>query len=75
MIRYKCIKSFSIPEVDLDGFDEGRLHEVEVGSVYERDDELNILGADVHLEGEHDWIEISYKDLKEYFEELKGGAK
>lgn len=74
MIKYKCIKPFSIPEIGCNGFNTGELIEVKTGTTYERYN-ADYIGGEVHLENENNWIEISYNDLKEYFEELKGGVE
>ena len=46
--------------------------EISRGSIWERDDETDIIGAGVHLDNTEtmEWLEISEKDLEEYFELL-----
>ena len=59
MSKYKCIKSFSIPEIDFNNFETGELLEVKAGETYEIYSD-NYIGGDVHLENENHWIEITY---------------
>lgn len=70
---YKCIESFVIDIVDGDGFtieESGDL--VEEGSIWEINEEaINILDADIHLENENSWIEISREILEQCFIKIK----
>lgn len=68
-MKYRCIKGFCIDCCDGDGFRVDETFDVEEGTVYEETTE-NIIGGDVHLETENNWIEISKEHLKEYFEEV-----
>lgn len=75
MIEYECIKPFNvlIYDTETDSYiDESRFY-VELGSLWQReDDEVSgsYTGADVHLDGEYGWVEVSEEDLREYFKEL-----
>lgn len=74
MKTYECIKPFNVPCYDTgtDFYDEIQRYNVEVGSVWEReeDDDFSYTGADIHLEGDAGWLEISEEKLKECFKEL-----
>ena len=76
MIReYECIKPFSVPyyDTETDSYDESKFYGVEVGSVWEReDDDLSgsYTGADIHLDGDNGWLEVSEEKLRECFKEL-----
>ena len=70
MSKYKCIKSFSIPEIDFNNFETGELFEVKAGETYEIYSD-NYIGGDVHLENEDHWIEITFKEFQDYFEEME----
>lgn len=73
MMRYKCIKEIYLPKCDDDGVE--ILNEyglVPVGSIWERDDRVNFIGGDVHLDSLNDdsdfgWLEMSFEKLMEYF--------
>ena len=71
MKQYRCIKSFSVPFYDGDGWleDENKMLPVVEGSVWERDDSCDIIGGDIHLENREtgDWLEIDKTTLKENF--------
>lgn len=70
-MKYKCTKSFLVSETDADGFDVGKLIEIKVGEIYERD-ENDFIFADAHLIHENgSWIEITYADLNEFFKEIE----
>ncbi len=77
--EYECIKPFSICfyDTETDSYDESQFYDIEVGSVWERDDDLSVsfTGADIHLDGDDGWIEISEERLKEHFKELRGGTE
>lgn len=66
---YKCIKEFFIT----DDYTEDVLC-IKEGSIWERDDTVNYIGGEVHLEsiskGNY-WIEIPESDLSEKFIEVK----
>lgn len=73
MKKYRCKKSFVADECDADGFlIENSQMVIEEGSIYELDENSNILGSEVHLDNIEDgsWLEITKKDLEEYFEEV-----
>lgn len=71
MKKYKCIKDMVVDIVDGDGFETGDWNIVSVGSIWELNNDINYIGGENHLESEGlDWIEISDKDLKEFFEEI-----
>lgn len=70
---YKCIKGFAIDVCDGDGL---TIEEcgfiVEENSVWEVNEEaVNVLGADIHLENDSNWIELSKDTLKEHFVKIK----
>lgn len=72
-MKYKCVKEMYLLKCDGDGFEiPNECGFVKVGSVWERDDDVNIIGGDVHLECldndfDFGWIEITFDDLKENF--------
>ena len=72
-MRYKCIKELCLPKCDGDGFEiPNEYGFVEVGSIWERDDEGNMVGGDVHLDSLDDdsdfgWVEMPFEELKENF--------
>lgn len=73
MKKYRCIKAFSVPRVDEDGYaDEehsfyvrkgSRWHES--GDDFQTDSEITLL-----KENNMSWLGISKEILKEYFEEV-----
>lgn len=73
--EYKCIKAFSIYYFDLDSdsLDETDFYDVKLGSIWQR--QTNYVNspyteADIHLNGDNGWLEISEDMLREYFEEI-----
>ena len=69
--KYKCIKDMVVDIVDGDGFGTGDWNIVSVGSIWELNNDIDYMGGENHLESEElNWIEISDKDLKEFFEEV-----
>ena len=71
-MKYRCKESF-----ELDCYtDEGMLNigrvEIACESTWERDDETDIIGGEVHLDNPEtmEWLEISEEDLERYFEPL-----
>lgn len=76
MIReYECIKPFSVLYFDCetDSYDDAQIYNIEVGSIWQQeDDDLSgtYTGADIHLDGDDGWIEVSEERLKEHFKEL-----
>ena len=71
MKKYKCIKEFVLNIVGADGFETGESDIVSVGSIWELNNDIDYMGGENHLESEKlNWIEISDKDLKEFFEEV-----
>ena len=75
-MRYKCIKSFSIPECDDDGFITEQELIVEKGTMWELDDSgYTLIGGEVRLDSVDPfgrWLEITEDTLEEYFEEVLG---
>jgi hypothetical protein len=71
---YKCIKELEYEFYDKNGFPTGEYKTVKAGTIWEVSSE-NYIGGDIHLcrvTGGYttaDWIEISRKDLKEFFRE------
>ena len=75
MKTYECIKPFNVPyyDIETDDYDESQYFNVEVGSVWEREDNDlsgSYTGADIHLDGDDSWLEVSEETLKECFKEL-----
>lgn len=75
--EYECIKPFSVPcyDTETNSYDESQFYNIEVGSIWEQEDDDNdfscsFTGADIHLEGDNGWLEISEEELQEYFKEL-----
>ena len=85
MRYYKCIKSLCLEKVDDEGFFTESYTFVTPGSIWEENNDINIIGGEVHLERYNEkallgWIEISKETLSEAFEsieiveeDLKGG--
>ena len=72
---YKCIKPFSVCyyDIEIDDYDESQSYDVELGSIWEREeDDLSgsYTGADIHLDGDNGWLEVSEEKLIECFKEL-----
>ncbi|ANU47225.1 hypothetical protein ADH76_20910 [Enterocloster clostridioformis] len=71
-MKYRCKECFKVDCYT----DEGMLTigrvEIAYGSVWERDDETDIIGAGVHLDNVEtmEWLEIPDDDLVKYFEPL-----
>lgn len=68
---YECIKDFQIENYDEHGFPKCEYSTIKSGSKWERDDETDIIGGDVHLESADglQWIEISKDTLRDFFKE------
>lgn len=69
---FECVDSFVIDVVDGDGFmfEEGGFI-VEKGSIWEVNEEaINVTGADIHIENESGWIELSREMLSQFFRKL-----
>lgn len=76
MKTYECIKLFDVPyyDTETDSYDESQYYRVEVGSVWEREDDNlsgSYTGADIHLDGNNGWLEVSEEKLKECFKEIE----
>lgn len=73
MAEYKCTENFSIELYDSDGFPTEEYKEIDIGTIWYRDDESNIIGGEIHLEstGDLGWLEISLERLQERFELLE----
>lgn len=71
-MKYRCIKSFTVDKYDGRGFTKDGFTEINRNSVWERDDEMDIIGGEVHLDNPEtmEWLEITREDLKKYFEPL-----
>lgn len=75
MKEYECIKPFNVPYYDIDtnSYDESQFYDIEIGSVWQREDDDisgSYTGADIHLDGDEGFVEISEEILKECFKEL-----
>ncbi len=66
---YECIKDFQIEIYDEHGFSTCEYSTVKSGSKWERDDDTDIIGGDVHLDSVDglQWIEVSNDTLSDYF--------
>lgn len=71
-MRYRCVNGFSLPLVDDDGFSTGESMPVEAGTIWLLGDRAFVTGAQVRLDADDRWIEISEESLAEYFEEVDG---
>ena len=71
-MKYRCINSFTVDRYTDDGFNTDGFVEISRDSVWERNNYTNVIGAGVHLDNTEtmEWLEISEKDLEEYFEPL-----
>lgn len=72
--EYECIKPFNVPiyDTETDSYIESRFY-VEIGSLWQREDDNlfgSYTGADVHLDGDYGWVEVSEEELRKYFKEL-----
>lgn len=75
MKLYRCNKTFTLPMYDDDGnMIENERFSVIRGTVWERSDEENLLGGEIHLENRitDEWIEITKERLNEYFSPKDG---
>jgi len=69
---YRCIESFCVDKYDGDGFHTGESEVIEMGSLWSRDDDINVIGGEVHLESVTDnlqWLEIPFETLSNNFKE------
>ena len=70
-MKYRCIESFEVDSYSDAGTLDvvGRI-EIACGGIWERDDETDIIGAEVHLDNVEtmEWLEILKEDLGKYFE-------
>ena len=76
-MRYKCIKAFSIPECDDNGFITEQEFIVEKDTVWELTNRYhNVIGGEVRLETVYPtsgrWLEITEEMLEECFKEVLG---
>lgn len=75
MMLYRCNKTFTLPMYDDDGnlIENERLPVIR-GTVWERSDDENLLGGEIHLENRMtgEWIEITEERLNEYFSPKEG---
>lgn len=74
--KFRCIKGFSIGEVDGDGCSTGNNFIIEDGSIWEqinKEDSRNLTDNEYCLEESQtgEYMEISEKYIKENFEEIK----
>ena len=71
-MKYRCVIPFAVDKYDESGFNTNGCFEIECGSIWECDDETNVIGGEVHLDNTEtmEWLEIPEKDLEEYFEPL-----
>lgn len=71
-MKYRCVIPFAVDEYDESGFNTNGRFEIECGSIWERNDETDIMGAGIHLDNVKtmEWLEIPEKDLEEHFEPL-----
>lgn len=71
MMFYECVNDFQIEKYDEHGFPTCEYLTVKIGSKWERDDDTDIIGGEVHLENVDgsQWIEISNDTLMDYFRE------
>lgn len=74
--RYRCIREFSVPLCDEDGYavESGEMVPVEVGETFYRSggtwmNDVRLVGAENH----YCWLEIDSRTFKENFEVVKGG--
>lgn len=70
--KFRCKKSFSLPAYD-ENCEEvwGKEVKIELGQIYTLDESgSTFISAEIHLDGEKDWIEISKQTLEEYFEQI-----
>ena len=75
MKKYKCIKEFEIEKCDGDGCFNGHYATIKLDSIWELSEDKNtITGLEYHLDRHskktYFWVELSKKELDEYFEEI-----
>ena len=71
-MKYRCKECFEVDcYTDERMLTIGRV-KIAYGSVWERDDETDIIGAGVHLDNVEtmEWLEIPHEDLNRYFEQV-----
>lgn len=68
MEKYKCIKGFSVPVLDGDGFETDDVMLVEVGEIWSMQDYPLFYGEIRLTSDDFEWIEISKDTLKDCFE-------
>ena len=68
-----CIKDLELTKYDDDGYPTDNTMRVESGTVFtwDEENEYRFLGADIYLENEDMWIEITNENFKEHFEIIK----
>lgn len=72
-MKYRCTEAFEVDSYSNDGMlDVEERVAITCGSIWERDDEMYIIGAGVHLDNPEtmEWLEIPNDDLERYFEPL-----
>lgn len=76
-MKHRCIEAFEVDCYTDEGMLNGERVEIACGSIWERDNETDIIGAEVHLDNVEtsEWLEIPGKDLEEYFEALNENLK
>lgn len=71
MKKYRCIEALGLNVVDMNGFDTDDWGIVPVGSIWELNNDVNLIGGENHLQSEGlTWIEITDEELKGHFEEV-----
>lgn len=72
MKKYRCIKEFTVPEIDDDGYETGNDLIIKKYSIWELGND-NPIDAEITLDGSGGWIGLSKENLADYFEEMKEG--
>ena len=75
-MKYRCIRGFTVPKFDDDGFETDEELNIEEDSVWEfSDSKSRIIGGEVRLDSdEYDWLEISKELFRMCFEPVKEDA-
>ena len=81
MCKWECIKSFSVSVCDEDGYIiedengdiiEDNEQQVQLGSVWIRDEDNVPSLSEIRLEADSDWLEIDEETFENCFEKLEG---
>lgn len=66
---YSCFKELMVEEYSEEEVPTGEYKFIDEGTLWERDDSINYLGGEVHLESrdKSGWLEVPYSVLESHF--------